>query len=165
VYICVNYIYTRTHTHVYIYIIIYNTHTYIQVMNRYAATLEINQTLTFATSEGASLSCHQTNWCSGEPCEPPGEEDEYHAFFPYGWLHHLHASDLYVLSSLPDLIGGPIGHMRFSKCSQVYGMNFENTSGTPTIPFLLEEKGYTYFWQLGQVMADRFFHFLFVICS
>eukprot|EP00435_Cladocopium_sp_Y103_P057000 s835_g19.t1 len=28
----------------------------------------------------------------------------------------------------------------------VYGMNFENTSGTPTIPFLLEEEGYTYFW-------------------
>lgn len=30
--------------------------------------------------------------------------------------------------------------------SSVYGMNFENTAGTPTIPFLLEEEGYTYFW-------------------
>ena len=89
-------LYLHTHTRVYIYIIIYY-HTYIQVMNKYAATLEINQTLTFATSE----SCHQTNWCSGELSEPPGEEDEYHVFFPYGWLHHLHASDLYVLSSLP----------------------------------------------------------------
>ena len=63
---------------------------------------------------------------------------------------------------LPE--SGPIGHMRFSS-SQVYGMNFENTAGTPTIPFLLEEEGYTYFWQLGQVMAARFFHVLFVICS
>lgn len=35
----------------------YNAHTHIQVMNKYAATLEINQALMFATSEGASLSC------------------------------------------------------------------------------------------------------------
>lgn len=30
--------------------------------------------------------------------------------------------------------------------SSVYGMNFENHEGVPTIPFLLETYGYTYFW-------------------
>jgi len=30
--------------------------------------------------------------------------------------------------------------------SSVYGMNFESSDGVPTIPFLLEEYGYTYFW-------------------
>eukprot|EP00913_Durusdinium_trenchii_P025409 g23854.t1 len=29
---------------------------------------------------------------------------------------------------------------------EVYGMNFENHEGVPTIPFLLETYGYTYFW-------------------
>ena len=35
--------------------------------------------------------------------------------------------------------------------SSVYGMNFESKEGVPTIPFLLEEYGYTYFWCLGLV--------------
>ena len=36
-------------------------------------------------------------------------------------------------------------------------MNFESSDGVPTIPFLLEEYGYTYFWLLWQILQLCFF--------